>query len=174
MASRTEFLTVPIAHALGRTPGQHIAIAMEIAGAAIDREREEDTGDRAGHELAHGEHVAAQPERRKNLEHIVVLGRADLKPLAVIESASEARLAYRCLAMAVEHMEHLSARCDALEDLAEGRLGDHWRLLSSVGIKRDPVHPTGSSPSCLLITPSRGRLSGPAGQGPALAGRSFP
>jgi hypothetical protein len=36
-------------------------------------------------ELAHGEHRAADPQRRQDGEHVVVLGLADLEPFAGIE-----------------------------------------------------------------------------------------
>ena len=70
------------AHLVWRLPIGEIAEAMKPALAAPDPDREEYAGDVAGLILRHAEHAGAHEERRQQIEHEVVFGRGDLKPLA--------------------------------------------------------------------------------------------
>ncbi len=107
-------------HALRRSAIGKIAIAVEEALAAVDPEREEDARHIAGHEFAHREHVGAHPQRRQDLEHVVMLALGDLEPLAGEEVLGIAFGDRRIAAVAVEHAIHLGTRGDAFEDLADG------------------------------------------------------
>ena len=59
-----------------------VAVSVEEALAAVDREREEDARDAARHEFPHREHVGAHEERWQDFEHLIMLGLRDLEPLA--------------------------------------------------------------------------------------------
>ncbi len=89
---------------------------MEVAELAIDRQREEDAGDQ---EFAHREHVAAHPERRQYLEHMVVVYRAYFEPFAGVERTRVGVPAVGPLRMTIEHPKHLAPVGDATEDLAD-------------------------------------------------------
>jgi hypothetical protein len=81
---------------------------VEVTLTAVDRQREENACDAAGEEFAHGERVAAHPQRRQDVEHVIVLGLADLEPLAAVEG-TVIRRAAQTLRVPVEHAEHLPA-----------------------------------------------------------------
>ena len=106
-----------------------IAIAVEETLAAVDREREEDARDAAGQVFAHREHVGPHEQGRQDLEHIIVVGFADLEPLTGEEMAGIALGHGRIATMAVEHAVHVMACRNALEDFADCRGGVHRRLL---------------------------------------------
>jgi len=87
-------------------------------------------------EFAHREHVATHPERRQDLAHIVLLGRADLEPLAPIKDAGIIIETVRPLSMPVEHPEHLAPVGDALIDFADWRMG-HGRAHIAAATRAD-------------------------------------
>jgi hypothetical protein len=64
--------------------------------------------------------VGAHPQRRQDLEHVIMLALGDLEPLARKEVLGIAFGHRRIAAMAVEHTVHLRARSDAFEDFANG------------------------------------------------------
>ena len=102
---------------------------------------------------------------------MVVLGLADLEPLATIESAAFGLATIGPLRMTVEHAEHLAAIGDALVNLADGerftglllwaqRAGAHRILADALSVQ-----------PC-LTPPARPPLR-PAGSRASAAGRSF-
>ncbi|MNV57149.1 hypothetical protein D3C71_1494650 [compost metagenome] len=109
---------------------------MEVPDAPVDRQREKDAGDRASQEFAHGEHVAAHPERRQDLEHVIVGCLANPEPLAAIERTTVTLPPVGALGMAVEHTEHLMPVGDTLEYLADRREVHDGLPFSLVGPER--------------------------------------
>ncbi|MEY9381450.1 hypothetical protein ABIA10_007383 [Rhizobium leguminosarum] len=90
-----------------------IAIAMEISNGRVDPERKEHGCHRAGHVFAHRKHRPSDPQWRQDLEHVIILGLADLEPFACVEWCGITIPTVWALRVAIEHAEHLLAACDA-------------------------------------------------------------
>ena len=112
------------AHAAWRGAIREVAVAVEVALMAVNRQRKEDAGDAAGEEFTQREHVVPHPQRRQDVEHVVVFDLGDLEPFARIECGRVVFRTVRPLCMAIEHAEHLPTVGNALIDLSDRR-GDH-------------------------------------------------
>ncbi len=87
-------------------------------------------GDLAGEEFAHGEHVAAHPERRQEVEHVVMFGAIDLEPLARMIGPAE--LGIGAAAVAVNVLLCVGASALFADALTQSPSTDPRELSSAV------------------------------------------
>ncbi len=92
---------------------------MEVTDDPVDPQREEYRCDESGQKFSHREHRTTDPQRRQDLEHVIMLTLGYFEPLACIKRARVTVETVRTLCMPIEHSEHLMALSDALVDFTD-------------------------------------------------------